>query len=237
MDCASQRLKLLRQVELLKILLATENEGKKREFRQVLGDRLPGTDVQTVSDLPEAVKSAYVADETGKTYAENALIKARALAAALTSSDLSKDHSGKNTGGSATGRLILAEDSGFEVDYLNGAPGLYSARFARDDRARCEKILKALEDRPQRDRGARFIACVVLLEQGTNPIFFMGRKRGRVSESLLGTSGFGYDPIFIPEGKDRAWAEMDATEKSSDSHRGNALDLAIQYMIARSSQK
>lgn len=156
------------------LFLATENAGKIREMRALLAEAMPRAEVLSVADLPAEKRRLYQADETGTTYSENALIKARALAPLVDN----------------TAAWILAEDSGFEVEALGGAPGVYSARYAPDDKARCAKILSALKDMPPEKRRAQFVACMVLVDAGGNPTFFFGRKKGYIAAEARGRSGF-----------------------------------------------
>lgn len=202
----------------MKILLATENAGKVQEIRALLAERRVPIELFSIADLDSQIREKYRAEETGSTYAENALIKARALAQL------------------AEG-IVLAEDSGFEVEALGNAPGVYSARYAENDKARCEKVLSALKGVPEQKRGARFVACVVMLENGKNPIYFFGRRTGRVAMARLGEMGFGYDPIFIPDGEAQTWGETPTEKKILESHRGIAIGLAIDYLVVRLSQK
>lgn len=199
------------------IYLATENAGKIREMTAILSTGLPGIVIKSMADLDAETRARYTAEETGSTYAENALIKARALAAILppTASAL---------------QCVVADDSGFEVENLGGEPGVYSARFAENDKARCAKIIAALAGKPVEQRRAKFVACMAILTAGKNPVFVFGRKHGYVAESPRGDSGFGYDPIFSPEPGGRTWGEMSAGEKNADSHRRRSLDLVIQYL-------
>lgn len=199
------------------IYLATENPGKVHEMKRIFDARLPGTELKCVADLPADIRGAYVAEETGTTYSENALIKAKALAQLV-----------KGT--------VLSEDSGFEVEALGNAPGVWSARYAPTDKERCEKILSSLAAIPAAKRAAQFVACAVVIEDEINPAYFFGRHRGAVADSRRGELGFGYDPIFIPEGESRTWGEVPEDTKLMVSHRGRALELAIQYMIARTSR-
>lgn len=194
------------------LYLATENAGKIREMTQILRAALPQADIRSMTDLDAAQRARYVADETGTTYAANALIKAQALARIVEG-------------------IIVADDSGFEVDQLGGAPGVYSARYAGDDRSRCEKILRALEGKTGEARRARFIACMAVLENGKNPVFLFGRKEGYVASAISGTNGFGYDPIFCPDQSGPTWGELGAEEKNADSHRRRALDLMIRFLL------
>ncbi|MCS6972497.1 MAG: non-canonical purine NTP pyrophosphatase, partial [Leptospiraceae bacterium] len=132
--------------------------------------------------------------------------------------------------------FVLAEDSGFEVERLGRSPGVHSARYAPDDASRCEKILRALQGVPENKRTAQFVACVVLLEDGRNPIYFFGRCQGRVAESRRGSGGFGYDPIFIPDGENQTWGELPPEKKRQHSHRSQAFARAIDYLVVRLSQ-
>lgn len=226
------------------VYIATENPGKVHELKRIFDARLPGTEVKCIADLPENIRKAYRADETGTTYAENALIKAKALArlvqenAAATTLTPSARTSKPET--SAVSNLnslwILSEDSGFEVEALGNAPGVYSARYAPTDKERCAKILSALAAKPAANRTAQFMACAVVMENGKNPAYFFGRHKGLVADSHRGERGFGYDPIFIPDGESRTWGEVPEESKLLVSHRGRALELAIQYMIARTSR-
>lgn len=195
------------------IYLATENAGKIREMRAILSAALPGIAIKSMADLDVAVRAKYSAEETGSTYAENALIKARAL-------------------GQLVDGIVIADDSGFEVESLGGEPGVYSARFAENDGARCAKVISSLEGKATEQRRAKFIACIAILTDGKNPVFVFGRKYGFVAEAPRGQSGFGYDPIFCPEAGGRTWGEMSAEEKNADSHRGRALALAAAYLSA-----
>jgi len=201
----------------MKLFLASENAGKIRELKELLARALPDIHVMSLVDLTAEERDKYRAEETGKTYAENALIKARGLSQAL--------------GADRQDGFILSDDSGFEVEFLGGEPGVYSARFAANDAERCEKILRAVHGQPVERRRARFVACLVLLEPGVNPVCFFGRKDGFISESARGRAGFGYDPIFSPLAGGKTWGELSAEEKNADSHRSRALDLVIQYLV------
>ena len=207
------------------IYLATENPGKVHEMKRIFDIRMPGIDLKCVADLPAQVRSAYNAEETGTTYAENALIKARALGKLIYKPTLTAEQP-----------WVLAEDSGFEVAALGNAPGVYSARYAPTDKERCEKILASLAAIPSAERAAQFVACAVVMQDERNPVYFFGRHRGSVAASRRGEKGFGYDPIFMPEGESQTWGEVPEDTKLMVSHRGRALELAIQYMIARTSR-
>ena len=202
----------------MKVLVATENPGKVTEIRGIFQQKLPQTELHCIADLPQDIREKYEAHETGLTYAENSLIKARALA--------------KLADG-----IIISEDSGFEVEALGRAPGIYSARYAPTDKERCEKILAAIQGVPASQRRAQFVACVTLMENGKNPLYFFGRRTGTVAAELRGEKGFGYDPIFIPDGETQTWGEAPEKSKILVSHRGLAMGLAIEYLIVRLSQK
>lgn len=193
------------------LYVATENPGKVSEIKTLLAKQLPGIQVLSIADLDSALRKRYIAEETGSTYAENALIKARALASLVSG-------------------LVLAEDSGFEVEALGNEPGVYSARYAANDKARCEKILSELTRLAMVNRRAKFVACMALIDSSGNPSLFYGRKEGFVADSVRGTQGFGYDPIFCTEPDGATWGELGAEVKNQDSHRAKALDYVIRYL-------
>jgi len=188
----------------MRIVIASRNRGKVREIGQIFAGI--GVELVTLDDVPPFPEP----EETGETFLENARIKARAAA-------------------EASGLPALADDSGIEVDALGGAPGVRSARYGGpglDDAGRCARLLAALRDVPEAERGANF-RCVMVLwpppgadwEPLASEGFFYGRIAGRPA----GTNGFGYDPVFfVPEAK-RTAAEMTAEEKNAMSHRYRAL--------------
>ena len=185
-------------------VLATHNEGKKRELLTILGPVL-GADTQVLT-----AAEAGLADvaETGVTFTENALIKARAAAA-------------------ATGHTSIADDSGISVDVLGGAPGIFSARWAGrhgDDRANLELLLAQLGDIAAEHRGAQFRCAAAAVTADGREFTAEGVMPGRLATEPRGENGFGYDPIFIPDGSDLSAAEMSAEEKNSRSHRRFAFD-------------
>ena len=190
-----------------KLLLASNNPGKVREFRRLLGD-LP-MEVVTPSDLDIELDP----DETGTSYAENALIKSLAFA-------------------KAGNCLALADDSGIEVDALDGAPGMLSARFgdaSLDDEGRTRLLLSKLNGVPDERRTARYRAVVsVCASDGTNESF-EGVMEGTIGHEFRGQRGFGYDPVFvIADG--RTSAELTDEEKDAISHRGHAVRAAAVYL-------
>lgn len=181
-----------------RLLLATRNAHKAREVREILGD---GWIVEDLSVLPGLAD----VEETGETFEENARIKALAA---------SPFYDG----------WVLADDSGLEVDALGGAPGVRSARYAGDD-ADMEKnrALLMLKMRGEDNRAARFRCVLALARGGVVVQVFFGVVEGLITEEERGGEGFGYDPMFVPEGCRRTFAEMSAVEKHSLSHRARAL--------------
>lgn len=184
------------------IVLASSNAGKVREFNQLLG----GLQLEVV---PQSRFNVADADETGLTFVENAILKARNAA----------QH---------TGRPALADDSGLEVDALHGAPGIYSARYAgpkASDAENLEKLLAMLKDVPEEKRGARFQCVLVYLRHTLDPtpLICQGAWEGRILTAPRGTSGFGYDPVFFVPSHACSAAELPAETKNVLSHRGQAL--------------
>lgn len=183
-------------------MLASGNAGKLVEFRELFA----GSGMEFVAQGELGVDDA---EETGATFVENALIKAR--------------HAAR-----ATGLPALADDSGLCVAHLHGAPGLYSARYAGthgDSTANNAKLLVALEGVPAEQRRAFFICVLVLLRDADDPapLVAEGRWHGRVLAAAQGEGGFGYDPLFLPDSQDRSAAELDPALKNRLSHRGQAL--------------
>jgi XTP/dITP diphosphohydrolase len=186
-----------------RVVLASGNAGKLREFRELfapLGIEL----------VPQAELGIDDADETGLTFVENALIKAR--------------HASR-----LSGLPALADDSGLCVDALGGAPGLYSARYAgpgADGVANIAKLLDALHGMPDHRRGTHFVCVLALLRHADDPdpLIASGRWHGRIAEAPRGERGFGYDPVFVGHGSALAAAEMTAADKHAVSHRGIALE-------------
>lgn len=188
----------------LEFVLATHNAKKVREFQRIVGERMPGVSVHPY-DGPQPV-------EDGLTFAENALIKARAAA----------DH---------TGRVALADDSGICVDVLNGMPGIFSARWAglsASDEANVRLLLAQVSDIRRPRRGAEFRCAIALvvpeaLLPGGHEFVAEGRWRGGLAYEPRGSHGFGYDPIFEPEGLEITSAELTPAEKDAQSHRSRAF--------------
>ncbi|WP_341708157.1 RdgB/HAM1 family non-canonical purine NTP pyrophosphatase [Halopseudomonas sp.] len=184
------------------LVLASNNKGKLAELQAMLGDRIK---VRPQSDFTD-----IEAEETGLTFVENALIKAR--------------HAAR-----VSGLPALADDSGLAVDALGGAPGIYSARYAGGggDAANNAKLLEALKDVPDAERGAQFICALALLRHAEDPIPVIceGAWQGRILRAASGEHGFGYDPLFwVPE-RDCSSAELSPQEKNQLSHRARAMAL------------
>ena len=181
--------------------MASSNAGKLREIAAILGD----LDIEVVAQSEFGVTDA---DETGDTFVENALIKARHAAA-------------------ATGFAAIADDSGLAVDALDGRPGVYSARYSGpdgDDEQNIDKLLAELNGVPDEERGAAFhcVACYVTAE-GSEPIIAAAEWRGRILRKRRGDGGFGYDPVFFDPEIGCASAELSSEQKNARSHRGKAL--------------
>jgi XTP/dITP diphosphohydrolase len=186
----------------VKVLLASRNAKKLAELRRILAPALPDVEVIGLDDVapyPEL-------PETGATFADNALIKAR-------------------EGYRQTGLPTVADDSGLAVDALNGMPGVLSARWAGghgDDTANLRLVLDQVRDVPDERLGAAFL-CAVAYVDDAGEILTDGRMPGHLVREPRGGNGFGYDPIFVPDGHDRTSAELSIEEKDAISHRGQAL--------------
>ena len=182
-------------------VLASSNAGKLREFEQLFSKL--GVEV-----LPQAQFGVEDADETGLSFIENALIKAR--------------HASEKTN-----KPAMADDSGIVVPALDGAPGIYSARYSgKGDTANNEKLLQALDGVEGAARNAFYVAVIALVKHSNDPmpIIAEGRWHGRIAETPSGDGGFGYDPLFIPDGFDITAAQMTRDEKQTLSHRALALN-------------
>lgn len=184
-----------------KVVMASGNVGKLRELKRILEDL-------AITVVPQSEYGVSDADETGTTFAENALIKARHAAA-------------------ATGLAAIADDSGLVVDALDGRPGVYSARYAgtdATDQQNNEKLLAELQQVDDADRGAAFhcTACFVTPDE-SEPLLATGSWRGSILREQRGTAGFGYDPVFLDPESGKTAAELTPVEKNARSHRGKAL--------------
>lgn len=196
-----------------RLILATHNQGKLRELRELLRGQIPGLDVD--SQVIDAV-SAGAPDvaETGVTFAENALLKAHAVSA-------------------ATGLPAIADDSGLAVEVLGGSPGIFSARWAGqhgDDKANLALLLAQLGDIGPEHRAARFICAAALVAPGVETVE-LGELKGTLLAAPRGEKGFGYDPILQPEGLDLSCAELEPAEKNAISHRGEAFRKLLPAIV------
>ena len=196
----------------MKLVLATRNQGKVRELTDMLRCSATGTEgnsqqIEVISlnaypDAPEVI-------EDGNTYMENAAKKASVIA-------------------EYTGLMTLADDAGLEVDALNGAPGIHSKRWAGEDATdaiRIAKLLQALEG--VTDRCARFVAAIAVVYPDSAPEGVIGVCEGHIRHAPVGESGFGYDPVFVPDGYEQTFAELGEEIKNQISHRAKALKKAL----------
>ena len=196
-----------------RLVLATHNPHKVGELREILRPMLPGLDEDDVVGAADVGADPPVED--GVTFAENALLKARALAA-------------------ATGLPAVADDSGLCVDVLGGAPGVFSARWAGrhgDDRANLELLLAQLADVPEAHRAAHFACAAALVTPDGLEVVEEGTMPGTLLTAPRGTGGFGYDPILRPAGEDRSSAELTPAEKNAISHRGKAFRALAPHLV------
>ncbi|MPM97709.1 dITP/XTP pyrophosphatase [bioreactor metagenome] len=183
------------------IVIATKNPGKAEEFRQMFGKE--GYAVKTLFDYPEIPD----VEETGKTFEENARLKAETIAQILK-------------------QPVLADDSGLKVDALGGMPGVYSARFAgepKSDAGNNAKLLHELTDVPNEQRTAQFHCTLVFAAPDKDSLVVEAEWPGKIARIPEGENGFGYDPLFIPDGSTQTAAEMSSEEKNQVSHRGQAM--------------
>ena len=182
-----------------KIILASNNKGKISEISQILSPL--GYEVVSMRDAGFDMDI----EENGTTFSENAAIKARAVF-------------------DITNTSVIADDSGLEVEYLNGAPGVYSHRYAGEDATdedRYRKLLKELENVPDEKRKAAFVCAICYIDENGRESFVTGRVSGRIGYEPKGENGFGYDPVFMYD--ERSFAEISAEEKNRISHRADAL--------------
>jgi XTP/dITP diphosphohydrolase len=197
---------------MTRLLLATRNTGKLAELQRLMSDAVPGVEVVGLRDVPEYPE----APETGATFAENALLKAREAVR-------------------HTGLPAVADDSGIAVDALNGMPGVLSARWSGrhgDDAANTALLLAQVADVPDERRGAAFVCAAALVTPDGAESVVERQWRGRVVREPRGSNGFGYDPVFVPDGLDLTSAELEPAEKDARSHRGQAF-TALVPVVAR----
>lgn len=181
---------------IMKIILASGNKGKLKEFREIL-------EPMGFQVIPQSEAGADIeVEENGTTFEENAYIKAKAIY-------------------DITCLPVISDDSGLEVDALNGAPGIYSARYAPEGQRR-KRVLSEMENVPDEKRTARFVCCICYIDKNGEKHIARGECEGKIGYENRGTNGFGYDPIFMYG--DRSFAEMSAEEKNKVSHRSAALE-------------
>ncbi|GAE92667.1 nucleoside 5-triphosphatase RdgB [Gracilibacillus boraciitolerans JCM 21714] len=185
------------------LIIATKNPGKMKDFKGLFEPL--GIRVSSLLDFPELVEDI---EETGSTFEENAAIKAEAICEKFN-------------------LPVISDDSGIEIDALNGAPGVYSARYAgeeKDDLANLQKVLNELSDVPKEQRSGRFVCVLAIAQPDEKIILKRGECEGMIGFEAIGEYGFGYDPIFYPAGSSRTMAELTPEEKNNISHRRKALD-------------
>lgn len=184
-----------------KIIFATGNENKMKEIRQILGDM----DVEILSMKQAGISADIVED--GKTFEENAVIKAKAIA-------------------ELTQEIVLADDSGLEIDYINKEPGIYSARYMGEDTSyhiKNQNLIERLKDAKEEERTARFVCAIAAAFPNGEVLTTIGTIEGRIAHEEKGENGFGYDPIFYVPEFGCTTAELSEAAKNEISHRGNAL--------------
>ncbi|MGZ9792888.1 XTP/dITP diphosphatase [Bacillus atrophaeus] len=189
-------------------IIATHNPGKVKEFKDILAPK--GYDVKSLADIGFLEEI----EETGHTFEENAVLKAEAVAKAVN-------------------KMVIADDSGLSVDNLGGSPGVYSARYAgeqKDDMANINKVLQELKGIEKEQRTARFRCALAVSIPGEETKTVEGHVEGYIAEEPKGENGFGYDPIFIVKDKDKTMAELTSNEKNKISHRANALKKLSQLL-------
>lgn len=201
---------------MIELLFATRNAHKTKEIQKILGSQFQ------VNDLAEHPEIPHIA-ETGRTFEDNAILKAAAVSKCVPG-------------------LVVADDSGLEVDALGGAPGIYSARYAGPAASDKEKIEKLLEELvqvagPKDARRARFRCVLALARKGEVLRAFEGVVEGQIADRPRGSHGFGYDPIFVPNGFQRTFGELEPAEKNQLSHRARALEKLHKFLILRPDQQ
>lgn len=191
----------------MKLIIASHNKGKIREFEQLLAPL--GCEVTSLLDYPQLPE----VEETGVTFEENARLKAESIA-------------------QQTNCLVLADDSGLVVPSLNGEPGVYSARYAgeqKNDQDNIDKLLAKLSD-TSRSRQAYFVACLALVSPTKRSLVVEGRAYGEIIDTPRGDNGFGYDPIFYVESEQATFAQLSSQRKNELSHRANALKKLLEVL-------
>lgn len=191
-------------------IIATHNPGKVKEFKEILEPK--GYDVKSLAEIGFTEEI----EETGHTFEENAILKAEAVAKAVN-------------------KMVIADDSGLSIDNLGGRPGVYSARYAgeqKDDQANIDKVLSELKGIEKEQRTARFRCALAVSIPGEETKTVEGHVEGYIAEESRGEYGFGYDPIFIVKDKDKTMAELTSDEKNKISHRADALKKLAKLLEA-----
>lgn len=203
------------ELRIMNIVLATRNRKKAKEMQKILSEAIgtaPTINILTLRDFPQCPD----VEEDGNTFEANAVKKACHVAR-------------------CTGMIAIADDSGLEVDALNGAPGVSSARYAgepADDKKNTAKLLREMQNVPDEKRRARFVCYIALAFPDGNVKTFVGYVEGKIGRQPRGKNGFGYDPVFYPKGHNRTFAEMSEDEKNAISHRGRALRELHEYLLS-----
>src|SRR6478735_4023755 len=188
-----------------RLILATRNAHKTAEIRAMIGDRFEVLDATAFPDFPEI-------EETGTTFLENARLKAEGISRRI-------------------GGWVLSDDSGLEVDALDGAPGVWSSSYGGEEGNHAKNNVRLLAEMAGKsDRAARFRCTMVLARDGKEQANFSGAVEGRLVDAQHGTGGFGYDPLFIPEGHERTFAELGDEIKNTLSHRSRALVQVVEFL-------
>jgi XTP/dITP diphosphohydrolase len=188
----------------MKLILASNNKGKIKEVKAILAPK--NVDITSMAEIgfDEDI------EESGVTLHENAFLKASAIYEKY-------------------GIPVLSDDSGLFIDALQGKPGVHSARYAGEHKNDKDNIAKVLSDMESHSNRSAHFACVMCLIIDGTPIYFEGKVHGTIAFECSGDGGFGYDPIFIPQGESKSFGELDAEYKNTFSHRARALDLLLQY--------
>lgn len=193
---------------LPRLIVATRNAHKSSEIRAMLGARFEVLDVTDFPDFPEI-------EESGSTFLQNARLKAEGISRLVAG-------------------WVLADDSGLEVDALDAAPGVWSSSFGGEEGNHAKNSARLLAEMAGKTaRRARFCCTMVLAKDGIAQAHFCGTVEGRLTEALQGVGGFGYDPLFIPDGYAQTFADLDPAVKNRLSHRARALELAIAWLESR----
>lgn len=197
----------------MQLYFASSNQGKIREVNDFFQSikKKPNFEICGVNDLPESIQKKFNPIESGSTFQANSEIKAACLSELID-------------------KPVFAEDTGLVVDALGGRPGVHSARYADTDEERISKLLGELSSVPAENRKAAFVTALSYIPHKGDMITFFGRVHGMIALQPSGKEGFGYDPVFIPDGHSKTFAELSLEEKRNLSHRGRALRAFCDYL-------